>query len=175
MDKGDGGSDADPVEAARAVCLRLLTGRARTRLELETALRRRGVSDAAAAEALDRLVGVGLVDDEAFAQAWVGSRHVGRGLAGRALAHELRQRGVAPGTVEQAVATVGPAEEVTRAQALVARRLPTTSGLDPTVRARRLAGMLARKGYPGALAARVVREALIAEGDEVALTDGEVD
>ena len=36
--------------------------------------------------------------------------------------------------------------------------------LDPTARTRRLAGMLARKGYPPGLAFRVVRDALVEEG-----------
>ena len=50
------------------------------------------------------------------------------------------------------------------AEALVARRLRSTRGLDPTRRSRRLVGMLARKGYPPGLAMAVVREALA--GDE---------
>jgi regulatory protein len=50
------------------------------------------------------------------------------------------------------------------ARALVARRLPSTRRLDQPARIRRLAGMLARKGYPSGLSMRVVREALAAEG-----------
>ena len=58
-----------------------------------------------------------------------------------------------------------PDQELATARALVARRLASTARLEPAARVRRLAGMLARKGYPPALALRVVREAL---GDEAA-------
>jgi regulatory protein len=50
------------------------------------------------------------------------------------------------------------------ARALVAGRLAGTRNLEPVARTRRLAGMLARKGYPAGLAFRVVRDALEAEG-----------
>ena len=49
----------------------------------------------------------------------------------------------------------------------MARKLPSTRGQAPDARLRRLAGMLARKGYSSGLAFAVVREALAAEGDDV--------
>jgi len=107
---------------------------------------------------------VGLIDDAAFAQAWVQSRHTGRGLARRALAAELRRRGVDDETVAAAVDRLDPEQEEAAARELVARRLPGTRGLDPVKRTRRLVGVLARKGYSGGLAYRVVREALEGEG-----------
>jgi len=154
----------DPESVARAVCLRLLTGQPRTRAELAAALARRGVPAEAAEAVLGRFAEVGLIDDRAFAEAWVGSRHAGRGLARRALAAELRRRGVDGGTVGEAVATLDPATEERTARELVARRLAATRRLDPPVRVRRLVGMLARKGYPPGLAVRAVREELAAEG-----------
>lgn len=160
-----GGPPGDPESVARAVCLRLLTHAPRTRAQLADALWRRGVPDEVAERVLGRFTEVGLIDDAVFARAWVQSRHLGRGLAGRALAAELRRRGVADATVEEAVAELDPADEVATARALVARRLPGTRGLEPPVRLRRLLGVLARKGYPGGLAYRVVREALEADGE----------
>lgn len=154
----------DPVARAQAICLRLLTAAPRTRAQLAEALRRRKVPEEAAQTVLERLAAAGMIDDEAFARAWVSSRHHGRGLARRALAAELRQRGVAEDTVDEAVAELDPAQEAETARALVARRLPATRGLDPVTRARRLTGMLARKGYSPGLSFRIVREALEAEG-----------
>ena len=87
---------ADPVERARAICLRLLTGTPRTRKQLADALRKREIPDEAAEEVLSRFEEVGLINDGAFADAWVESRHHGRGLARRALARELRTKGVDP-------------------------------------------------------------------------------
>jgi regulatory protein len=154
----------DPESVARAICLRLLTVQPRTRAELAAALARRGVPDEAAATVLGRFADVGLIDDRVFAEAWVGSRHAGRGLARQALAAELRRRGVDGGTVGEAVATLDPETEERTARRLVAKRLPSTRRLEPAARVRRLVGMLARKGYPASLAVRVVREELAAEG-----------
>ncbi len=154
----------DPAARARDICLRLLTGTAKTRKQLADALRKREIPDEVAEEVLDRYEEVGLIDDAAFAEAWVESRHAVRGLGRRALAQELRTRGVAGELVEQAVAQVDAEDEEQAARALVDRRLRTTAGLDQQVRTRRLVGMLARRGYSEGLAFRVVRAALRAEG-----------
>lgn len=151
---------------ARAVCLRLLTMQPRTRAELATALTKRGVPDDAAETVLSRFTEVGLIDDRAFAAAWVDSRHSGRGLARRALAAELRRRGIDGDLVGEAVAVVDADAEERAARALVDRKLAATRRLEQPARIRRLAGMLARKGYPPGLAMRVVRERLAAEGSD---------
>ncbi|MFC4497860.1 recombination regulator RecX [Streptomyces ovatisporus] len=163
------GPEKDPVERARAICLRLLTGTPRTRKQLADALRKREVPDEAAEEVLARFEEVGLIDDVAFAGAWVESRHHSRGLARRALARELRLKGVESGIVDEAVGQLGSEQEADTARALVERKLRSTRGLDQEKRIRRLAGMLARKGYGEGLALRVVRRALEEEG-----ADGEL-
>ncbi|MEV5707828.1 regulatory protein RecX [Actinoallomurus sp. NPDC052274] len=160
------GPPADPEAVAREICLRQLSFAPKTRAQLADALRRKGVPDDVAERVLGRYSEVGLIDDAAFARAWVESRHAGRGLGRRALAAELRRRGVADETVSEAMEELGPEQEEAAARELVARRLPGTRGLDPVKRTRRLMGMLARKGYSGGLAYRVVREALEAEGAE---------
>ena len=154
----------DPLSAAREICLKQLSFGPRTKAQLAAAMGRRGVEEETAEAILGRLVDVGLVDDAAFAAAWVESRHSGRGLARKALAHELRRRGVADALVDEAVAELDPEQELATARTLAARRLAGTGGLDPAVRFRRVAGMLARKGYSQGLAYRVIREALEAEG-----------
>jgi regulatory protein len=167
--------DADPVEVARAICLRQLTAGPRSRAQLAKALAGKGVPEQTAQAVLERFTEVGLIDDAAFAQAWVDSRQRGRGLSRRALSHELHARGVEPADRDAALATIDAESEAATARALVDRKLAGTRGLDPTARARRLFGMLARKGYPGGLAGRVVREALAADRavtDELDLTDG---
>jgi regulatory protein len=169
---GDHGA-GDPEARAREVCLRLLTLAPRTRAQLAEALRKRGIPDEVANEVLSRYEDVGLIDDAAFARAWVESRHYSRGLAGRALSAELRQRGVAAGEIRAAIdEQLGPDAEVSAARRLVAGKLVATRGLPPEQRTRRLAGLLARKGYPAGLAYRVIREALEAEG-EVAFPEDE--
>ncbi|MEO3863450.1 regulatory protein RecX [Acrocarpospora sp. B8E8] len=144
--------------------MRLLTLAPRTRAQLAEALRKREVPEDVAEAVLERFSEVGLIDDEAFAAAWVSSRHTGRGLARKALAQELRHRGVPEDTVKDAVQQLDPDEEVETARRLVARKLPGTRNSDPQARTRKLVGMLARKGYSPALAFRIVREALEHEG-----------
>src|SRR6202045_3914428 len=98
----------DPEAQARQICLRLLTIAPRTRAQLAQALHRRGVPAEAAETVLSRFADVGLIDDAAFARAWVESRHHSRGLARRALTAELRQRGIPDGEVRSAVGLLGP-------------------------------------------------------------------
>jgi regulatory protein len=157
----------DPTELAREICLRQLAVRPRTRAELATALRRRGISDDVAATILDRYDEVGMIDDAAFARAWVTSRHHGRGLARRALAQELRQRGVDADAAGEALDQLDESTEAATARALVDRKLRTARG-EPEQVFRRLVGMLARKGYPAGLAIRSVKDALAAQSAEAA-------
>ncbi|MEV5550881.1 recombination regulator RecX [Streptomyces sp. NPDC052309] len=163
----------DPVEQARAICLRLLTGTPRTRKQLADALRKREIPDEAAEEVLSRFEEVGLINDSAFADAWVESRHHGRGLARRALARELRTKGVDATLIDAAVSQLDSEQEEATARELVARKLRSTRGLDRDKRLRRLAGMLARKGYSEGMALRVVRQALEEEGEDTEFLDDE--
>lgn len=164
------GPDADPEAVARQICLRMLAAAPRTRAQLAAALHRRGVPEDAAEAVLSRFAEVSLIDDSMFAAAWVETRHHGRGLAGRALSAELRQRGVAQDDIMAALDALGPEQELATARELVARRLPATAGMQLPARMRRLIGVLARKGYPAGLAYRVVREALErAEGNQFGL------
>ncbi|MDF3048987.1 MAG: Regulatory protein recX [Pseudonocardia sp.] len=161
---------ADPVVVAREICLRLLTDRARTRQELADALARKGVPAEAAAAVLDRFDEVRLIDDAAFAGQWVRSRHRHRGLGRRAIANELRRKGVADEVAGEALAEIDTESEDRRARELVDRKLRslTIATTDQrTAAARRLVGMLARKGYSAGTAYRVVREALAERGAEV--------
>jgi regulatory protein len=154
---------ADPVSVARSIGLDLLTAAPKTRAQLAEAMRKRGVPDGAAAEVLDRFGEVGLIDDAAFAAAWVRSRQAGRGLAPRALINELRQRGVAESLIADAVAGIDRDDIDSAARALVIRRARGSAGQPTAVRLRRLIAMLGRRGYSGDVALRVVREVLADE------------
>jgi regulatory protein len=134
--------------------------RPRTRKELAGALRQRGIPDEVAADVLERYGEVGMVDDLAFARAWVTSRHHGKGLAGRALAGELRRKGVESAAIGAALDELTGDVEARTARDLVERKLRGERPGQPDATLRRLVGMLARKGYPPALAFRVVKEAM---------------
>ncbi|WP_109473230.1 regulatory protein RecX [Ornithinimicrobium cavernae] len=153
-------AEPDPHAVARQIVLRQLTMAPRSRKQLEDKLRQKGCDDDVARAVLDRLVEVGLVDDEAYAHMLVRNRQETKGLASRALSQELRRKGVADEIIAGALADVDPEDEHERARELVEKRLRTMRGLDRQVRMRRLAGFLARKGYDSTVAFRVIREAL---------------
>jgi regulatory protein len=158
--------EADPEAVARQICLHQLEFAPRTRAELAAVLTKKGVPDDAAEAVLGRFTEVGLIDDATFSQMWVESRHRNRGLSGRALQQELRRKGVDEVTAREATAALDPDEEAATARSLVQRKLPSTRGLAPEARVRRLAGMLARKGYSAGLAFRIVKEELANEGTD---------
>ena len=168
-------TEKDPAQVARDICLQQLAVRPRTRAELATVLRKRGIADSIAAEVLDRYDEVGLIDDAAFARAWVTSRHHGKGLARRALAGELRRRGVDGEVVGAALEEVDGDTEAATARALVERKLRAMPAGPPDAVFRRLVGMLARKGYPPGLAVGAVKDALAARDDEAGAFAGLVD
>jgi regulatory protein len=149
----------------RKILLDQLTGRARSRAELRQKLADRLVPDEIAESLLDRFEEVGLVDDAAFANAWVSSRQVGKGLAPRALAQELRRKGIDDEVARQALDQVGLDDQLEAARLLVRRKSRAVARLDTTTATRRLVAMLARKGYGSGLAYRVVKEEL-AERDD---------
>jgi len=149
---------------ARKILLDQLTGQARSRKELADKLAKRNVPDDVAGRLLDRFEEVGLVDDEAFARSWIASRQPGKGLARRALAQELRRKGVDDEVAREALDDIDPADEESAARALVRKKLRSLSRVDDTTATRRLVGMLARKGYGSGLAFAVVREELATSG-----------
>jgi regulatory protein len=127
---------------------------------LASALQRKGVPDDAAAAVLTRFAEVGLIDDKALADGYALAQHRERGLAGRAVAMKLRRRGIDDGLVQSAVAQIDDDHERSAAEDLVARKLRSLHGVSPDAQARRLVGLLARRGYSSGLAHDVVRVAL---------------
>ncbi|ORB57867.1 recombination regulator RecX [Mycobacteroides saopaulense] len=153
-------------EQAWSYCLRLLTSRARTRAELTERLVRRGYPDEVSGRVMDRLAAAGLINDADFATQWVRSRHTYSGKGKRALAAELRTKGVSAENAAAALAQIDADSERSRAEELVAKKLRTENLDDGGVRAaRRLVAMLARRGYGQSLAYDVVKIALASEAE----------
>jgi regulatory protein len=154
------GTEPDPYDVARQIVLRQLAMVPRSRSELLQKLAQRGCTPDVAGAVLDRMTQVGLVDDEAYAHMLVRSQQAGRGLAKRALARELRTKGIAGELVESALSSISDEDERDRARALVDKKLRAMHGLGIEVQTRRLAGMLARKGYSSSMTFAVIREAI---------------
>ncbi len=156
--------EADPESVARTILLDQLTGRARSRQELADKLASRNVPEEIAARLLDRFEEVGLIDDAAFARLWVDGRQAGKGLARRAIAQELRRKGVDDEVAREALDGLDPEAETEAARRLVRRKLRSLERFDDVTKTRRLLGMLARKGYPSGLSMTVIRESLDSVG-----------
>ena len=163
---GSAAQDVEPDQesVARAIALRLLTSSARSRSHLADAMARKDVPDDVAQRVLDRFTEVGLIDDAEYARMVVRTRHAERGLSRRAIAVELRRRGIDDELAGEALEQLDSDDEETAARELVRRKLRATSGLDAQTRARRTFAALGRKGYPPGLVSRLVREELAAVG-----------
>ena len=158
-------SEPSREELARALCLRLLTARARTRAELAGQLAKRGYPDDVSARVLDRLTDVGLVDDAGFAEQWVHSRRANAGKGKRALAAELHTKGVDNDVITSVLGGINPVAERGRAEQLVRARLrqENLSDADDARVSRRMVAMLARRGFGQTMAYEVVSAELAAE------------
>jgi regulatory protein len=144
--------------SARERALRLLSVRWRSREELRRRLLAEGHGAEEVGQALAALEEVGLVDDERFSRELVRDRGTRRLDGDRALLAALRGKGVARDVAEAALEEAG--EEAERARELVRRRAPSVAGLPPEEAARRLYGLLVRRGFSPAVAARACREAV---------------
>ncbi|MDQ0850935.1 regulatory protein [Arthrobacter sp. B3I9] len=156
--------DADPAAVARAIVLRQLTASPKSRLQLSRKLAERHVPEDVAEAVLDRFEEVRLVDDADFADMWVRSRSQSRKLAKGALRRELADKGIDADVAAVALEQLTDEDEEAAARELVERKLRGAAGLedrefrDKTTR--RLAAMLARKGYQPSQAFRIVGEVL---------------
>ena len=162
-------SGTEAVEAAREVALRKLDARACSRAELVAAMVGRGFRTEVAEEVVARLEAVGLVDDQAYADALVRSRFAATGASGRALRDTLSRKGLGADVIERAVAQIDRDDGEARADDLVARRRRSLQGVSRQTAYRRLASMLARKGYSPSVASAAVSRALASwESEEAA-------
>ncbi|MDZ7913110.1 MAG: recombination regulator RecX [Rhodococcus sp. (in: high G+C Gram-positive bacteria)] len=156
--RAEGGTEAQAKDA----CLRLLTDRARSRSELETKLSGRGFEPEIITSVLDRLQEIGLIDDADFANQWVHSRHTYSGKGKRALAVELRLKGIDQDVASEALSQIDPEDERERAAELVRRKLKNKPVDDRDKVTRRLVSMLARKGYSAGMSYEVVKAEMAA-------------
>ena len=156
--------EADPAAVARAIVLRQLTNSPKSRLQLARKLAERNVPDDVAEAVLDRFEEVKLVDDADFAEMWVRSRSQSRKLAKGALRRELAEKGIDTETAAVALEQLSDEDEESAARELVQRKLRGVTGFEDRAErdktTRRLASMLARKGYQPSQAFRIVGEVL---------------
>ncbi len=146
--------------ACREAALRLLERQRRTRADLERRLRDKGYAAATVAGVLDRLGGVGLVDDVEYARAFMAGRRARRSAGARRIEQELRARGVSAEDIGAASARLdaeqGGMDELAAARKVIAQAERRSRGIEPRLQRQRLYALLARRGFDG----DVIRRAL---------------
>lgn len=144
---------------------RLLGHRARGTEELRRRLLDKGHPDSVVGDVIDRLAAEGLLDDEAFARAYVadkrrlaswGDERIRRGLVALGLGEAAILAALSAGSGTESARPPGhAASELERALAVLARRGPPK---EPLQAARRRAfDALRRRGYSSAVAYEAVR------------------
>ena len=151
----------EEVEAARDIVLRRLDRSPAPRAALAGLLARKEVASDVAQEVLDRLESVGLVDDAAYAAALARTRFAEKGAARRAIADELRRKGLREGDIRAALEQIDSDDA---ALALARKKLAATRGLEPVARRRRALALLGRRGYSREDALCAVDRALAEQG-----------
>lgn len=153
----------DQRKQAWDAAVRLLGLAARTRREVERRLLRR-YPPGVVADVLDRLEEGGWLDDRAYAQAYIRA-HPEHGA--RRLLADLVRKGVAPPVAAQAVQeALGDEDVVCRAREVAERRLGRMGAVDAGTAWRRLAGYLARRGFPPEVIRQALEPLLRGEGAE---------
>lgn len=146
--------------AAMDLAATILARRAHSRAELTRKLATRH-DDVVIERVLVRLTELGLVDDDAFAAAWVAERSPRKG--GRALAHELTVKGIEREVIERALSEA-EFDEVEPATALAVAHLRRVSGRSVAAQARAIGQMLSRRGFHDEVVTEALRAVLPPEG-----------
>ena len=155
----------EEVEAARDIVLRRLDRSPAPRAALADPLAVKEVAPDIAEEVLDRLESVGLVDDAAYAAALARTRFAEKGAARRAIAEELRRKGLGEDDIRAALGQIDSDDEGSAALALARKKLSATRHLPWEVRRRRTAALLGRKGYSREATVRALEAAFAEESD----------
>ena len=108
---------------------------------------------------IERLEGVGLLDDDSLAETLVRTLRDRKGLGRSALTAELRRRHVDGDAIEEAMSGLED-DELERATAIAIKRAPQLRSLDQATAKRRLGAFLMRKGYSGSVISTAVQRAL---------------
>lgn len=146
-------------EAAFRAGLRAIERRGHARQELARKLGHKGHPEEAVVGAIDRLARLGVLDDRAFAQAWVTAR-LARGRGPARLRRDLAALGVEPAIIAEVLAGAARDEAapdpLERTLAQARRRLAGMQGLPRQAQRRRLLAFFARRGWAGDEARRHV-------------------
>jgi regulatory protein len=145
-------------QRAKNVLLFQLSRSMKTRYQLANILKKREIPDEIAEAVLDRFTEAQLIDDAAFARAFVNSRLAISGKSKSVIARELKLKGVSAEDAAVALGIIDPELENQTAYSVAKKRYQQLSSLAPEVRKRRLMGFLMRRGFSSGLTSRILRD-----------------
>lgn len=138
---------AEALRRAKDYALRLLSYRQRTQKEIQDRLKSKGYDDDTISAVVAQLAETGLINDAAFADAWVNWRKQSKPAGRTLLKWELRAKGVPPEVTDSALNQLQPEDEREGALTTARRRLRQSGARDPQSAKRSLTDFLRRRGY----------------------------
>jgi len=149
---------SDPYQVGTTIALTALGRRAKSRGELFTLLKKRGIPEEVANAVLFRLAERGFVNDHEFARYWSESRQRTKKVSKRIIGGELRSKGISSEIIERITGDISDDEEFANAMTFAERKARAVSSLSPEVACRRMCGALSRRGFSGPVISRVLAE-----------------
>ena len=149
---------SDPYQVGTTIALTALGRRAKSRGELFTLLKKRGIAEEVANAILFRLQEQGFVNDYQFARYWSESRQRTKKVSRRIIIAELRSKGISDEIIEWITSDISDDTEYENALKFAERKARSYSKLEPPVAYRRLHGALSRRGFSGNVISRVMLE-----------------
>jgi regulatory protein len=134
----------DTSERAFQQALLFLSYRIRSEYEIRRNLEKHKFPEAVVEATIERLRREGLANDKQFAQLWVENRSTFRPRGRRALALELRQKGIPDPTIQAIIETVDDESLAYSAARQKAHKLPVQEWAEFR---KKLSGFLARRGF----------------------------
>ena len=149
---------SDPYQVGTTIALTALGRRAKSRGELFTLLKKRGIAEEIANAILFRLQEQGFVNDYEFARYWSESRQRTKKVSRRIIVGELRSKGISDEIIEWITSDISEDTEYENALKFAERKARSYLKLEPAVAYRRLHGALSRRGFSGNIINRVMQE-----------------
>lgn len=153
----------EEVIRARQAALDYVSRGGKTTTEVRRSLARRGFSEGAVEDAIEKMEGYGYLDDAAYASAFVRGRSASRGHGPQRLRADLIKKGVSRDAIDRALEELDADALADSARQLAAQRWRALSGEeDLRKRKKKTTDFLLRRGF----SFDQVREALDAVADD---------
>ncbi len=160
-------TEAQSYHDAYAAAIRLLNYRMRTEKEIARRLEKKGFPAQIAERVIQKLSGFGLLNDSAFADAYIADRCASKPVGKRELVQRLREKGLSKETISGALASVESDEkQYELACAAAEKKMRSLSRYAAKEKQEKLVAFLMRRGFEWTVVRKVVGAMMKDEPDE---------